>query len=258
LQTDSEREEMSVVQVAVTGGTGTLGREVVAELERRGHAVRALSRSAPRHRVDLRTAEGLAAALDGVEAVVDAANGRPGRDAREVLLGGTERLLAAEAAAGVGHHVGVSVVGADRVPFGYYEVKAAQEELVRAGGVPWTIVRSTQFHGLLASVFASTARAHVLPGPDFPLQPVDAREVAVVIADASEAGPSGAAIEFAGPERRTVRELAETWRLETGRHAVLVPLPVPGAAGRALRDGGLTNAGAWTGRTTFGSWLAAA
>ncbi|MEA2291468.1 MAG: hypothetical protein QOF17_488 [Solirubrobacteraceae bacterium] len=244
------------MQVAVTGGTGTLGRQVVAVLERRGHAVRALSRSAPRHRVDLRTGAGLAAALDGVEAVVDAANGRPGRDARDVLLGGTGRLLAAEAAAGVGHHVGVSIVGADRVPFGYYEVKTAQEDLVRSGAVPWTIVRSTQFHGLLASVFASTARAHVLPGPGFPLQPVDPREVAVVVADALEAGPSGATIEFAGPERRSVRELAGTWRLATGRRAVVVPLPVPGAAGRALRAGALTSAGARTGRTTFGSWLA--
>jgi uncharacterized protein YbjT (DUF2867 family) len=235
---------MRTLEIAVRGATGTLGREVVAELGRRGHAVR--------------TGEGLAAALDGVEAVVDAANGRPGRDARHVLLTGTSRLLEAEAAAGVGHHVGVSVIGAERIPWGYYEVKCRQEELVRGGGIPWTIVRCTQFHGVVASVFARTARAHVLPGADLPLQPVDPREVAVVLADAVEAGPSGAAIEFAGPQRRTLRELAETWRLETGRHAVLVPLPVPGAAWRALRAGGLTNAGAWTGRTTFSSWVTAA
>jgi uncharacterized protein YbjT (DUF2867 family) len=243
------------MQIAVTGGTGTLGREVVAELAGRGHSVRVLSRSAPQHRVDLSTGEGLAAALDGVDAVVDAANGKPGRDARAVLVDGTRRLLEAGAAAGVGHHVGVSVVGAERVPWGYYKVKVAQEGVVRAGAMPWSIVRATQFHPLLAGVFARAARARLLPGPTFPLQPVDPREVAAAIADAVEAGPSQGTSDFAGPERRTVRELARTWREQTGRQAVLVPLALPGAAGRALRAGGLTDPDASIGRTTFAQWL---
>jgi uncharacterized protein YbjT (DUF2867 family) len=243
------------MDVAVAGGTGTLGREVVVELRRRGHSVRVLSRSAPQHRVDLSTGEGLAAALDGVDVVVDAANGKPGRDAQAVLVEGTRRLLEAGAAAGAAHHVGVSVVGAERIPWGYYKVKVAQEEAVRAGAMPWSIVRATQFHPLLAAVFASASRARMLPGPAFPLQPVDPREVAAVIADAVEAGPARTTSDFAGPERRAVRDLARTWREQTGRRAVVVPLPLPGTVGRRLRAGGLTDPDASIGRTTFAQWL---
>jgi uncharacterized protein YbjT (DUF2867 family) len=236
--------------IAVTGGSGTVGREVVRELAARGHDVRALSRGSREPQVDLTTGEGLAAALEGADVVVDAANGGP-----DVLVDGTRRLLAAERAAGVEHHVGVSIVGVDRVPYRYYDVKLSQEAIVRTSPVPWTIVRATQFHTLLDSVFSATARRGLLPGAAFPLQPVDAREVAVVLADTAEAEASGDTTQFAGPERRTVRELAQTWRLERGRRALLVPIPLPGATGRALRAGELTNGGAWTGRITFGDWL---
>jgi uncharacterized protein YbjT (DUF2867 family) len=231
--------------VAVAGGTGTLGREVVAELERRGHDVRALSRSSAAHPVDLGTGEGLALALAEVDVVVDAADGRLPR----------ERLLSAVAEAGVRHHVDVSIVGADRVPLRYYAGKVEQERLVRASGVPWSIVRATQFHSLVASILGNTARFGLLPGAAVPLQPVDAREVAVLVADVAAAEPTGTATELAGPEVRTLRELAQTWRLQTGRRAVVVPFPVPGRAGRALRAGGLTNGATGTGRTTFAAWL---
>jgi uncharacterized protein YbjT (DUF2867 family) len=242
--------------IAVTGGTGTLGREVVRELERRGHAVRALSRGAAEHPVDLRTGSGLAAALEGADAVIDASNAGPRRRAAEaVLVEGGRRLLAAERAAGVAHHVAVSIVGIERVSAGYYQVKLAQEAVVRDAGVPWTIVRATQFHQKVDLSFAALARFGWLPGAAFQLQPVDPREVAVVLADTAEAEPSGETTQFAGPERRTVRELAQTWRLETGRRALLVPVPLPGRTGRALRAGGLTEPGAWTGRITFAGWL---
>jgi uncharacterized protein YbjT (DUF2867 family) len=239
--------------IAVTGGTGMAGREVVRELRRRGHEVRSLSR---RTGVDLLTGAGLAAALEGADAVIEASNAGPGRrKAEPLLVGGTRRLLDAERAAGVAHHVAVSIVGIDRVPAGYYGVKVAQEAVVREGEVPWTIVRATQFHGLVASYLSRAARFGVLPGPAFPLQPVDPREVAVVLADTVEDEPSGAITQFAGPECRTVRELAQTWRLETGSRARVIPLPVPGATGRALHAGGLTNPGAWRGRIPFGAWL---
>jgi uncharacterized protein YbjT (DUF2867 family) len=242
--------------VAVTGGSGTLGRAVVRELEARGHAVRALSRHSSAHPVDLTTGQGLAAALAGVDVVVDASNAGPTRKPAEaVLVGGTRRLLAAEGPAGVGHHVGVSIVGIDRVPYAYYEVKLAQEAVVRGGGVPWTIVRATQFHTEVDRRFSATARAGVLPGAGFPLQPVDPREVAEVLADTVEAEPSRATTQFAGPELLTLRELARAWRVATGRRAVIVPVPLAGATARALRDGGLVNRGAWTGRRTFGAYV---
>jgi uncharacterized protein YbjT (DUF2867 family) len=244
------------MQVAVTGGTGTVGREVAAELGRRGHQVRVLSRRSPEHPVDLITGEGLAAALDGVEVVVDASGAGPRRRPAEALLvDGTRRLLLAERAAGVRHHVGISIVGIDRVPAGYYKVKLEQEDVVKGSPVPWTIVRATQFHALLDQVFRSMARLRVLPGAAVPLQPVDQREVAVVLSDTAEAEASGSITQFVGPERRTAAELAATWRLETGRRALLVPVPLVGAAGRALRAGALTNPGGWTGHTTFADWL---
>ena len=252
------------MNVAITGGTGTVGREVTKELARRGHAVRVLTRGvggwlpagATHHRVDLATGAGLDAALAGVDVVVDASNAGPDPAAAEaVLVDGGRRLLAAARAAGVAHHVGVSIVGIDRVPAPYYRVKLAQEEVIRGGGVPWTIVRATQFHDLVASVFAGEARISLLADAAFPLQPVDVREVAVVLADTAEAEPSGAITQFAGPEVRTVRELAETWRLETGRPACIAPVPVPDDVGEALRAGGLTNPGAWKGRVAFGEWL---
>jgi uncharacterized protein YbjT (DUF2867 family) len=247
---------MKRMVIAVTGGTGTLGRHVVQELERRGHEVRALSRSSPEHPVDLIAGTGLAAALEGVDAVVDASNAGPSRDAAEALLvEGNRRLLDAERAAGVAHHVGVSIVGIDRVPYGYYQVKLAQEGVVRGGPVPWTIVRATQFHQLVARYFGRMARYRLLPGAAIPLQPVDPCEVAVVLADTAEDEASGEITRYAGPERRLVRELAQTWRLETGRRALVVPVPLPGAIGRALRAGGLTEPGAWTGRMTFAEWL---
>jgi uncharacterized protein YbjT (DUF2867 family) len=242
--------------IAVIGGTGTLGRAVVQELERRGHEVRALSRSAREHPVDLTTGTGLAAGLEGVRAVVDASNAGPARRAAEALLvDGNRRLLEAERAAGVAHHVAVSIVGIERVPYAYYQVKLAQEAVVRGGPVPWTIVRATQFHELVASVFERMARFGMLPGAAMPLQPVDPREVAVVLADTAEAEASGEITQFAGPECRTLRELAQTWRLETGRRALIAPVPLVGPIGRALGAGGLTNPGAWKGRITFANWL---
>jgi uncharacterized protein YbjT (DUF2867 family) len=247
---------MTTMRIAVTGGTGTLGREVVRELTARGHEVRVLTRHAPGHPVDLTTGAGLEAALDGVEVVVDAANAGPARrPAAAVLVAGTARLLAAAARAGVEHHVGVSIIGIDRVPLPYYEVKLAQEAAIRGGGVPWTIVRATQFHSLLATAFSATARAGVLPGAAVPVQPVDEREVAELLADTAEAGPSGATTQFAGPEVRTLRELAHLWREQTGRRAAIVPVPLVGATARALRAGGVTHRGAWTGRRTFDAWL---
>jgi uncharacterized protein YbjT (DUF2867 family) len=196
--------------IAVMGGTGALAAELMAELCARGHEVG--------------------------RGVADAA----------IDLGGA----GGPAAAGAGHLVALSLVGADRLP-----EHAARERAVKAGRVPWSIVRATRRHDELDRTFRAAARRGVLPGPDVPLQPVDARELAVVLADTVEAEPSEGVTEFAGPEIATVAELAETWRLETGRWRPILPVPVTRAA---LRDGALVNRGAWRGRITFGAWLSGA
>lgn len=235
------------MNVAIVGGTGTVGREAVRELAARGHAVRALARRALEHPVDLTTGAGLAAALDGVDVVIDASQG-----SRAVLVDGTERLLRAERVAGVAHHVGVSIVGIDRVGGRYYRAKLAQEAAIARSPVPWTIVRATQFHTLVEATFARTARLGVLPSARVPLQPVDPREVGRVLADTAEAEPSRAITQFAGPEVVHVCELARRWRASTGSRALAIPLPVS----RPLRAGALTNPGAWRGSVTFEAWLA--
>jgi uncharacterized protein YbjT (DUF2867 family) len=237
------------MKIAIVGGTGTVGAAAARELEARGHTVRVLSRRAPEYRVDLATGEGLERALAGVDVVIDAAQGT-----RKVLVEGTERLLRAEAAAGVAHHVGVSIVGIDRVGGFYYKLKLAQEAVIREGGVPWTIVRATQFHQLVAGLLAKGARLGVVPALGAPLQPVDAREAGRALADAAEAAPALALVPLAGPEIVSARELARRWRAATGSRAVLVPVP----ASRALRAGGLTDAGAPRGTVTFDAFLAGA
>ncbi|MFD7340026.1 SDR family oxidoreductase [Streptomyces violascens] len=230
------------LHIAVAGGTGTLGRHVVDELRARGHDVRVLSRSSAEYPVDLSTGEGLEAALAGCDVVVDAANSVSPRTMRATLVDGTKHLLAAERAAGVGHHVCVSIVGCDRVPMPYYKVKVAQEDSVMAGPVPWTIVRATQFHELIAGVFTATVRARVLlASRNVIMQPMAAVEAARAVAEAAEAAPLHGRIETAGPERTDLHTLAATWRAATARRAALLPAPVPGRMGRALRAGHLAS-----------------
>jgi uncharacterized protein YbjT (DUF2867 family) len=234
------------MRIAITGGTGTVGREVALALYDRGHEVRVLSRHCPMA-IDLTDGSGLAAALEGVDAVVEASNGRR----RELLVDGTARLLAAEAEAGVRHHVAISIVGIERAPGGYYALKREQEALVKAGAVPWTIVRATQFHPLVDRILSKPARFGVVPSGAARLQPVDPREVAQVLADAVEARPARGTSELAGPEILTLRELARQWRRANRSRALPLRVPAP----RALREGALTSATAPRASTTFAEWL---
>ena len=166
------------MRIAIAGGTGLLGGHVASELRSRGHEVRVLSRRSPEYPVDLTTGEGLERALTGCDAVVDAANAA--KQAARTLVDGSARLLAAEEAAGVGHHVGVSVVGCELLALGYFQVKARQERVIEQGPVPWSLVRATQFHELVAATFASADRWRVLPVPRAALQTVASAEVARV------------------------------------------------------------------------------
>jgi uncharacterized protein YbjT (DUF2867 family) len=227
------------MRIAIAGGTGTLGSLVAAELGRRGNDVRVLSRNSPEYRVDLTTGDGLEDALQGCDVVVDASN-NSSRRAAEILVGGSRRLLAAERAAGVGHHVCVSIVGCEQVPMGYFQAKAEQEQVIEQGPVPWSLVRSTQFHEYVLAMLTAGARWGVLPVPGARLQTVACAEVTPVVADVAEGAPRKDRVAVAGPEVAGARDLARTWRSATGRRVVLAPVAVPGKLGRALRAGALT------------------
>lgn len=250
------------MEIAVIGGTGTFGRSAVDEFGRRGHAVRVLSRTAPspatspHRRVDLATGEGLIEALEGADVVVDASNtaGRK-KQVTRMLVEGTRRLLAAEAQAGVPHHVLISIVGIDEVPMSYYRTKVEQKRLVREAPHAGSILRATQFHQLLDQIFGAFARFGVLLRTPIPLQPVDPREVAVAMADAIEAGPWEQRRELAGPEVHALGELARIWKRATGRRRPLVPLPLFGTAAAAARGGALCAPGAPRASLTFERWL---
>ena len=245
------------MKISIVGGTGTLGRQVASELQGRGHDIRVLSRNAPEYRVNLATGEGLETALAGCEVVIDASNNQS-RNAAAILVDGSRRLLSAAREAGVAHHIGVSIVGCERVPMGYFNVKSEQESVVEHGQVPWTIVRATQFHELAAAALQSAARWRVVPMPQVQLQTVSSAEVARVIADVAEDSPRRTRVEVAGPEVTTARELARTWRRATGRSLALVPVRLPGKLGRALRTGALTNTRPTVlGTQPFSAWLEA-
>jgi uncharacterized protein YbjT (DUF2867 family) len=261
------------MKIAIAGGTGTLGRHVAAELAGRGHDVRVLSRlhqgvrggvppeeqsRSRTYPVDLTTGAGLDDALAGCEVVVDASNDSS-KNAAATLVGGTRRLLAVGREAGVTHHLGVSIVGCELVPMGYFRVKAEQEEVVTVGTVPWTIVRATQFHEYVAAMLGAGARWRAVPVPLALVQPVAVAEVARVVADAAEEPPRAGRVQIAGPEVVGAVSLARAWRRAAGARAVLVPTPLPGRLGRALRGGALTTENPDVrGCVTFADWLAAA
>lgn len=237
--------------VLVTGGTGTLGRALVPHL----HQPRVLSRRAGPGRVvaDLSTGEGLDAAVAGTDVVVHLATSPRGD------VEATRRLVTASRTAGVGHLVYVSIVGCDRIPLGYYRAKAAAEGVVADGGVPWTILRATQFHDLLARVFGAVSRVGVLPvlaGTSF--QPIAVDDVAARLA-ALAAGPAqGRVDDLGGPEVTPMADLARTWLVATGRRRRVVPLRVPGAVARGYRSGAHLAPGHPSGGATFAQYLAVA
>lgn len=255
------------MQIAVVGGTGTLGSRVARELAARGHDVRVLSRRAPQqpvaggeHRpIDLTTGNGLHEALAGVDVLVEAAaSGGIGKQAWSVHVDGTARLLDAARAERVGHVVGISIVGIDKLPFSYYRAKLEQERVIEQGGVPWSIVRATQFHQLLDLAFGAAARVRLLPLAAFPIRPVAPEVVARVMADIAEQGPAGRAAPVAGPEVATFTELARLWRDVRERRLVALRVPFKPRAGRALMAGAIVpGSEALTGGPDFAAWLRA-
>lgn len=190
--------------------------------------------------------------------LIDASNAGPAeKAAREVLIDGGKRLLAAARDAGVGHHVCISIVGIDEVPLPYYRVKVEQEQLVVGSGLPYSIVRATQFHTLLTYLFESTARFGIVLGGRAKVQPVDPANVAAVLAQVAEGSPIGGRTHMVGPEIQELGELAREWKRATGRRALVVPAPLPPRLGKPLRAGAITDDDAeHRGSVGFAEWLA--
>ena len=243
------------MRVAVAGATGAVGRHVVAVAERRGHQVVGLCRAAG---VDLTSGEGLAERIEGAEAVVDVSGTRTQRRgrARELFGAVTDHLLDAGAAAGVGHHVALSIVGLDRIHTGYHAGKVHQEHLVSTGPLQWTILRATQCHELAEQALGFATVGPLSVVPRMRVRPVAAREVAEALVGLVESGPCGRAAELAGPAEHKLVDLARRVTRARGLGRRVVGIPLPGAAGRAMRTGALLPADGLRGVVTFEQWLA--
>ena len=243
------------MRVAVAGGTGVVGRHVVEALAIGGHEAVVLARS---RGVDVTTGAGVDEAVAGADAVIDVSNLTTMSKKKSVAFftAGTRNLLAAGERAGVRHHVALSIVGVDRVDFGYYEGKRRQEELVLGGPVPSSVLRATQFHEFAGQVLAQ-APGPLAIVPRMRVQPVAAREVAAALVALATRPPTGYAPELAGPKEEQLVDLArQLLQARRGRRVVL-PLRIPGQAGRAMIDGGLLPSGPGPrGEQTFAAWLA--
>lgn len=238
--------------ILVTGGTGTLGRLVTERLRSDGHEVRVLSRRSRPYAVDLREGgPGLDAAVKGVDTIVHCASSPRGGD--EQAAG---QLIAAARRAGVAHLVYISIVGVDRVPFGYYRTKLAVERLIEESGLGWTVLRATQFHDLLVQLFQALSRTPVMLLPaGVRDQPVEVAEVADRLAELALGAPAGRVDDMGGPEARSLDSLARAYLRATGRKRAVVGVPLWGKAYRGFRTGGHLTPAQAVGKGRFEEYL---
>ncbi|MFB9906792.1 SDR family oxidoreductase [Allokutzneria oryzae] len=249
------------MRVLVTGGTGTLGRALVPTLTRAGHEVRVTSRREHEGdewvRADLATGDGVAEAVTGVDAVVHLASAPyKGKYTAKVDVDGTRRLAEAAHTAGVRHLLYVSIIGVDRIPFGYYRVKLAAEQVVANAEVGWSVLRAAQFHDLLETAFRALTRLpFAVADPRITAQPVATRDVAAHVLAMLERGPSLAVEEFGGPEVLDFEQALRAWMTARGVRRPVLRIRVPGKAGRAFRGGHLTTTAQPTGTVTWAEHL---
>jgi uncharacterized protein YbjT (DUF2867 family) len=252
--------------ILLTGGSGTLGRRVTPLLQATGHRVRILSRTTHLRRNDaefvvgdLTTGDGVEAAVEAVELVIHCGGSPKGDDHK------TETLIKAARRAGVKHLVYISVVGADRVPvvsgidramFGYYAAKRASEQLIARSGLPWTTLRATQFHDAILTAVAAMAKLPVVPVPaGVRFQPVDVDEVAARLAQLALDDPAGLVPDIAGPRVYEMADLLRSYLRAHGKHRLVLPVKLIGAAGRAIRAGANLNMERAIGRRTWEQFL---
>lgn len=246
------------MKIVVIGGTGLIGSKVVEHLTAHGHEAIAAS---PNSGVNTITGEGLAYVLVGANVVVDVSNSPSFADADvlEFFTISTTNLLAAEREAGVTHHVALSIVGSDRLPdSGYLRAKVAQERLIEASGLPYSIVRSTQFYefvGRIADAATVDGTARLSTGL---MQPIAAADVSAVVARVAAGDPINGTVEIGGPERIAMDELIRTGLAAKGDPRTVVSDPEAQYFGARLSGDELaTGPGAQLSTTTFGDWLAA-
>jgi uncharacterized protein YbjT (DUF2867 family) len=245
-----------VVKIVVIGGTGLIGSKVVEKLKQKGHEAIA---AAPNTGVNTITGEGLKEALAGAQVVIDLANS-PSFEDRAVLEffeTSGRNLLAAEAAAGVRHHVALSIVGADRAPdSGYFRAKVAQEKLIETSGISYTIIRSTQFLEFLGGIAASSAGGNMIRFSPGLFQPIAADDVAAIVADVALAAPRNGIVEIAGPERAPFNEIVARYLKAVGDPREVVSDPEARYFGGRVEEHSLVPLGeARLGRIGFDEWL---
>jgi len=243
------------MKIVVIGGTGLIGSKTVAILRQGGHEVVAAS---PQSGVNTITGEGLKEAMAGTQVVIDLANS-PSFDDKAVLeffqtSGGN--LLAAEAAAGVGHHVALSIVAIDRTDNGYFRAKVAQEKLIVASGIPYTIVRATQFLEFLRGIADASADGNVVRLPTCLFQPIAADDVAANVAEVAAAAPRNGIVEIAGPERAPFNRIIGRYLMAVGDPRLVVSDPEARYWGGRVEERSLVPLGdARLGRIGLDEWL---
>ncbi|WKU05929.1 SDR family oxidoreductase [Micromonospora sp. HUAS LYJ1] len=243
------------MKIVVIGGSGLIGSRLVTLLGRQGHDAVAAS---PRTGVDALTGAGVAEALDGADVVVDVSNS-PSFEADAVLAffeTATRTLLDAEAKAGVRHHVALSIVGADRIPdSGYMRAKVAQEALVAAADVPWTVLRATQFFEFVPAIVESSVVGDEVRLPPALIQPVAADDVVTVLAEIALGAPVDGIVELAGPERFRLDELGRATLTAAGDPRPVVSDPRGRYFGALLAEQALVPLGdARTGGVRLAQW----
>jgi uncharacterized protein YbjT (DUF2867 family) len=250
--------ENAAVDLLVTGGTGRLGQRLLGPLQAAGHSVRQMSRRGTGPggvRGDLATGLDVTSALAGAELVVHAASD-PRGDPWEVDVAGTRRLVEAVDRDRLQHLVYISIVGVDRIPYGYYRAKYAAEQVLLASGLPVTLLRVTQFHDFVDVLLDTARRGPVLPVPmGWRVRPVDVGDVADHVTQVCAAPPAGGVVEFGGPEELTAADLARAWAAARAPGTHVVATPVPGKLSTAFRDGAALPSSGARGRRTYGEHL---
>src|SRR5436305_464286 len=244
------------MKIVVIGGSGLIGKKVVTNLRQRGHEVVAAS---PSSGVNTVTGEGLAQALAGAQVVVDVANAPSWEDnaVRAFFETSGRNLLAAEAAAGIGHHLALSVVGTDRLlASGYFRAKMAQEQLIKASPIPYTIVRATQFFEFVGSIAQLATEGQTVRLPPVLMQPIASDDVAAVMADVALAAPLNGTFDLAGPEPIRQDDLVRQFLTATGDARKVITDASALYHGINVNDQSLTpGENPRLGTTRFSDWL---
>ena len=244
------------MKIVVIGGTGLIGSKTSAILRQGGHEVVAAS---PKSGINTITGEGLKEAMAGAQVVIDLANSPSFEDEAvlEFFETSGRNLLAAEAAAGsIRLHVALSIVGIDRSDNGYFRAKVAQEKLIKASGIPYTIIRSTQFMEFLGGIAASSASGNTVRISPGLFQPIAADDVAAIVADVALAPPRNGIVEIAGPERAPFSEIVARYLKAIGDPRQVVSDPEAKYFGGRVEQHSLVPlAEARIGRIGFAEWL---